>query len=95
MQTYRILYLRENRLDQSEILPGLDLLEVIDVATEHVAGRTAEIWSENGKVGIVAPPPEVVEQAASEDGAPDDGAEITEEMRARLHLVRDENHPRI
>jgi hypothetical protein len=87
MQTYRILYLRENRLEQSEALPGLDLLEVIDVATAHVAGRTAEIWSDHGKVGIVAPPPDAVDRAASEDGGAADGAEINEEMRARLRLV--------
>ena len=73
MQTYRILYLRESRLDHSEILPGLDLLEVIDRATELADNRTAEIWSENGKVGIVdlpsATPPLV-------SAHPDDGGKL-------------------
>jgi hypothetical protein len=86
VQTYRILYLRESRLDHSELLPGLDLLDVIDRATEQANDRTAEIWSENGKVGIVdlpsATPPLL--SAHPEVGGE---AEISEEMRARLRLL--------
>ena len=55
MQKFRVLYLRHNKLEHSESLTGLDLLEVIEKASKRVPDLSAEIWSERGKVGIVEP----------------------------------------
>ena len=86
MPTFRILYLRQSRLEHSETLSGLDLLNAIDKASDRVGPETAEIWSDQGKVGIVAPMPR--RSHAKEDARRDgDGAEIAEVMKARLRLT--------
>ena len=51
MQKFRVLYLRHNKLEHSESLTGLDLLEVIEKASKRVPDLSAEIWSERGRVG--------------------------------------------
>jgi hypothetical protein len=85
MPTFRILYLRQSRLEHSETLSGLDLLDAIDKASDRVGPETAEIWSDQGKVGIVAPMP----RRSNPKDVQSDGeeAEIAEEMRARLRLT--------
>ena len=73
MQKFRVLYLRHNKLEHSESLTGLDLLEVIEKASKRVPDLSAEIWSERGRVGIVEPLPltsEAPGQAMS-DGSPE------------------------
>lgn len=73
MQKFRVLYLRHNKLEHSESLTGLDLLEVIEKASKRVPDLSAEIWSERGRVGIVEPLPlrsETPGQAMS-DGSPE------------------------
>ena len=57
MPTFRILYLRQSKLEHSETLSGLDLLDAIDKASDRVGPETAEIWSDQGRVGVVAPLP--------------------------------------
>jgi hypothetical protein len=86
MPTFRILYLRQSRLASTETLFGLDLLDAIDKASDRVGPETAEIWSDQGKVGIVAPLPRRSHpnRDAQRDG---DEAEIAEVMRARLRLT--------
>ena len=86
MPTFRILYLRQSRLEHSETLSGLDLLDAIDKASDRVGPETAEIWSDQGKVGVVAPLP----RRSQPNGGPQrDGeeAEIAEVMKARLRLT--------
>ena len=83
MPTFRILYLRQSRLEHSETLSGLDLLEAIDKASYRVGPETAEIWSDQGKVGIVVPIPR---RSNPKGGAQHDGdkAGIAEGMKSRL-----------
>ena len=86
MPTFRILYLRQSRLEHTETLSGLDLLEAIDKAADHVGPETAEIWSDQGKVGIVAPlPPRSPEDRDGQPAAEE--SEIAEVMKARLRLT--------
>lgn len=85
MPTFRILYLRQSRLEHSETLSDLDLLDAIDRASDRVGPETAEIWSDQGKVGIVAPLPRRSHSASAIQ--PDGEAEITRVMRARLRLT--------
>ena len=86
MSTFRILYMRESRLDRAEVLNGLDLLEVIDRASDRVGTRTAEIWSEQGKVGIIGPMPR--RQRPPDDRLFDQReSEIADIMTARLRLT--------
>jgi hypothetical protein len=86
MPKFRILYLRQSRLEGAETHSGLDLLDAIDIASHRVGPETAEIWSDQGKVGIVAPLPRrsYPNGDAQRDG---DEAEIAEVMRARLRLT--------
>jgi hypothetical protein len=86
MPTFRILYLRQSRLERAETLSGLDLLDAIDKASDHVGPETAEIWSDQGKVGIIAPLPRRPQPIgnAARDG---EEAEIAEVMKARLRLT--------
>ena len=86
MPTFRILYLRQSRLEHSETLSGLDLLDAIDKASDRVGPETAEIWSDQGKVGIVAPMPR---RSNPKGGVQHDGdkAEIAEVMKASLRLT--------
>lgn len=86
MPTFRILYLRQSRLEGAETHSGLDLLDAIDIASDRVGPETAEIWSDQGKVGIVAPLPRR-SHPNSDARRDDDEAEITEVMRARLRLT--------
>jgi hypothetical protein len=84
MPTFRILYLRQSKLEHSETLSGLDLLDAIEKASDRVGPETAEIWSDQGKVGIVAPLPR---RSYPKGGHPDvEEAEIAQVMRARLRL---------
>lgn len=85
MPTFRILYLRQSRLEHSETLSGLDLLDAIDKAADRVGPETAEIWSDQGKVGIVAPMP----RRSHPKGHPPESeeAEIAQVMKARLRLT--------
>lgn len=85
MPTFRILYLRQSRLEHSETLVDLDLLDAIDRASDRVGPETAEIWSDQGKVGIVAPLPR--RSRSNDDLRPDEEAEITDVMRGRLRLT--------
>jgi len=85
MPTFRILYLRESRLEHSETLSGLDLLDAIDKASDRVGPETAEIWSEQGKVGIVAPLPRR-SHPKGDVQADGEEAEIVQAMRARMRL---------
>ena len=86
MPTFRILYLRQSRLEHSETLSGLDLLDAIDKASDRVGPETAEIWSDQGKVGVVAPLPRRSHRKSS--AQPDgEGREILQVMRARLRLT--------
>ena len=41
MPTFRILYLRESKLEHAETLSGLDLLDAIDKASDRVGPETA------------------------------------------------------
>ena len=86
MPTFRILYLCQSRLEHSETLSGLDLLDAIDKASDRVGPETAEIWSDRGKVGVVAPLPR---RSYSRAAFPPDGeeAEIAQVMKARLRLT--------
>ena len=86
MPTFRILYLRQSRLEHSETLSGLDLLDAIDKASDRVGPETAEIWSDQGKVGVVAPLPRRSHSRAAfqPDG---EEAEIAQVMKARLRLT--------
>jgi hypothetical protein len=86
MPTFRILYLRQSRLEGTETLSGLDLLDAIDKASDRVGPETAEIWSDQGKVGIVAPLPRRCHPNGDAQ-RDDDEAEIAEVMRARLRLT--------
>ena len=87
MPTFRILYLRQSRLQRTETLSGgLDLLDAIDRASDRVGPETAEIWSDQGKVGIVAPMPRRAHSKGNAHRAGDE-AEITEVMKARLKLT--------
>jgi hypothetical protein len=92
MQTFRILYLRESVLRRAETIDARDLLDVIDkAASERPPQDTAEIWSDMGKVGIVAPSPRQAggpSGAAGEEEAEAPGAEIAEEMKERLKLAQ-------
>jgi len=85
MPTFRILYLRQSKLERAETLSGLDLLDAIDKASDRLGPETAEIWSDQGKVGIVAPLP----RRSSAGNYTRDGkeAEIADVMRARLRLT--------
>ena len=86
MPTFRILYLRQSRLEGTETLFGLDLLDAIDKASDRVGPETAEIWSHLGKVGIVAPLPRR-SHPNGDAQRDDDESEIAELMRARLRLT--------
>jgi hypothetical protein len=86
MPTFRILYLRQNKLEAAETLSGLDLLDAIDKASDRVGPATAEIWSDQGKVGIVAPLPRRL-HAKGDGQRGGDGAKIAAVMKARLRLT--------
>ena len=58
METFRILYFRENVLERAEEVEVRDILEAIDKACDKPADCTAEVWSEKGRVGIVGPAPD-------------------------------------
>ena len=58
METFRILYFRESVLERAEEVEVRDVLEAIDKACDKPAEFTAEVWSENGRVGIVGPAPD-------------------------------------
>ena len=85
MPTFRILYLRQSKLEDTETLFGLDLLEAIDRASDRVGPETAEIWSAQGKVGVVSPMPR--RSHARNDAEDQEEAEIAKVMRARLRLT--------
>jgi hypothetical protein len=86
MQPFRILYFRHSVLKRAETVEG-DLLEVIDLATEHHSDERAEIWSEErGKVGIVEPLP-LQEPAVSRPLVDEPASEIAVEMKQRLTFV--------
>ena len=53
MQTFQILYLRQNVLEQSETVEVDDILEAIDHALARTPQLTAEIWTEKGKVAVL------------------------------------------
>ena len=53
MQTFRILYFRESVLDHSEEVFARDVVEAVEQVTGTPPQLSAEIWSEQGKVGIV------------------------------------------
>jgi hypothetical protein len=84
MPTFRILYLRQSKLEATETLSGgVDLLDAIEKASDRVGPETAEIWSDQGKVGVVAPLPR---RSHSAGAVQPDGeeAEIAQIMKARL-----------
>jgi len=88
MQPFRILYFRQSILRRAETADG-DLLEVIDQATEHRSDETAEIWSDLGKVGMVAPlPRQMAAQSGGQSAGPPE-AEIAVEMKQRLDLAQE------
>jgi hypothetical protein len=86
MPTFRILYLRQSKLEHAETLSGLDLLDAIDKASDRVGPETAEIWSDRGKVGMIAPLPR---RSHRKDAVQPDNeeAEIAQVMSARLRLT--------
>ena len=87
MPTFRILYLRQSKLEATETLSGgVDLLDAIEKASNRVGPETAEIWSNQGRVGLVAPLPR---RSQPNEGHQGDGeeAEIAEVMKARLRLT--------
>lgn len=53
MARFRIFYFRDSVLDRAEEVEARDILEIIKTATGKSPELRAEIWSENGKVGIV------------------------------------------
>lgn len=86
MPTFRILYLRQSKLEGAEILSGLDLLEAIDKASDRVGPETAEIWSNQGKVDVVAPRPRRPRPSAAADSSSEE-AQIARVMTALLRLA--------
>lgn len=58
MQTFRILYFRQNVLASTEEVEVQDVLEAIEKASAKSPEYTAEIWGDNGKMGMVPPSPE-------------------------------------
>ena len=57
MQSFRILYFRQNVIEHSEELELRDVLEAIDQAARKPSDMHAEIWSSAGRVGVVPPAP--------------------------------------
>jgi hypothetical protein len=57
MQTFRILYFRENVLEHAEEIRVRDVLEAIEKASGKPAGLRAEVWSERGRVGEIGTSP--------------------------------------
>ena len=85
MPMFRILYLRQSKLERAETLDGLDLLEAIDRASDSVGPETAEIWSDQGKVGVVAPIPR--RQFEEPEGPERPESQISNIMKARLSVT--------
>lgn len=83
--TSRILYLRQSKLEGAETLSNLDLLDAVDKKPDRVGPETAEIWSDHGKVVVVAPMPRRPDP--KDDAKRHDEAEIAKVMRARLGLT--------
>ena len=87
MPKFRILYLRQSKLKATETLSGgVDLLDAIEKASDRVGPESAEIWSDQGRVGVVAPLPRRSQPNGrhQRDG---EEAEIAEVMKARLRLT--------
>ena len=53
MQTFRILYFRENVLDHAEEFRARDLLDAVDKATKKPPHLRAEVWSGKNRVGEI------------------------------------------
>ena len=57
MQSFRILYFRQNVVEHAEEVELRDVLEAIDQAARKPPEMHAEVWSDAGRVGVVPPAP--------------------------------------
>lgn len=94
MEEFRVLYLHNNVLTESEAFRARDVLEAIDRASGRSPDISAEIWSGNRRVAVVGPFPRnesiVPNPTRRSDAVDESGSEIEKLMRARLDLARKE-----
>jgi hypothetical protein len=57
VETFRILYFRESVLEHSEEVEVRDVLEAIDKASAKAPELSVEVWSDQGRVGMIGPAP--------------------------------------
>jgi hypothetical protein len=57
MQTYRLLYLRDARLEDIREVQARDLVEAIGKAAGQPPDVRVEVWSDKGRVGVVRTSP--------------------------------------
>lgn len=57
MKCFRLLYFRDSLLVNAEEVQVRDLLEAIEKAGGQPPDVRVEVWSDDGRVGIVGPSP--------------------------------------
>lgn len=57
MRTFRMLYFQENVLEHAEEVVVCDILQAVEAASGKPPHLRVEIWSENGRVGVLGPSP--------------------------------------
>ena len=57
VQTFRLIYFRDNVLQYAELVHVRDVLEAIEKASGKPPELRVEVWSERGRVGLLGVSP--------------------------------------